>query len=130
MTLKSLRGNRLRVRVSGRHTCAPLGGLRNSGHFPAVQDLTDRNADGTLRAAIAPRIPDRTLRLRSKSVATSGPVVGARPQAVRLWRLDCFRPNRGPARLAERVGHNVARSLRERGPRPTMLVRQRESERS
>src|SRR5262249_53342526 len=37
---KSLLGQEAPQTASGRHTCAPSGGLRNSGHFPGVQGLT------------------------------------------------------------------------------------------
>src|SRR5262249_46297155 len=35
--------------ASGRHTCTPSGGLRNSAHFPRVQNLTNRIPDQTLQ---------------------------------------------------------------------------------
>src|SRR5262249_30666485 len=40
MTLKCLPGGHILQAASGRHTCAPIGGLRNSGHFPVDPTLT------------------------------------------------------------------------------------------
>src|SRR5262249_33594946 len=51
MTLKCLPVSHMLQAASDRHTCTPCGGLRNSGDFPGVQNLTGAEKDRTLRAS-------------------------------------------------------------------------------
>src|SRR5262249_3978022 len=53
---KSLPGQEDPQTPSGRHTCTPSGGLRNSAHFPGAQNLTTTEKNQTLRPSDRPEL--------------------------------------------------------------------------